>query len=152
MHTNTKIRTTVAAFTAAAACTGLLTIGVGQASAQSNADILAGRGRVKVTVTNTIPLVGLDCTVIVSGAGVRHLKVDKAAGGNAKESTLFEGLTEGTHGVGVNCKSTAVPSWKVFNTFKSVNVQAADAAKDAQDKFWMSLGSSAMVSDPTLVS
>lgn len=102
-------------------------------------DPIGGRERVKVTVISTEPL-PLNCAVSVKGAPPVTLPV--AIGG--RQSVVIPQVAPGPGTVHVVCPGTTV------DRTLPVDVDLANPALDAIDSVFVSTGSSALATDPTL--
>lgn len=124
------------------AAAGILAVLSGTASAQVTPDPVAGRERVKVTITSTEAM-PLNCEVSVNGTDPAKFPV--AAGG--RQSIVISQVAPGPQKVYVKCDAGGVTKLDVP---LQVDVDLANPALDAVDSVFISAGSSALASDPTL--
>ena len=111
----------------------------GAASAFPTADVVGGRERAKVTITNDRPTLQ-NCSINIGGR-LANLAVQPSGG---RASIVVGGLAPGANPVSITC-----PSGGLIYT-APVNVAPGNPGLDAVDGVLKGAGSSALATDPAL--
>jgi len=141
MHSNARR----GAIVAAAAVSIVIVAGTGSAHAKDSADAIGGRERIKVTFTSDAGSPA-DCDVRIDGV-VRPDSISAPAGDSASQVFAAE---PGTRNVKVYCYGPGAGGSNPHFE-ENVTVAPADPMLDLVDQAMAGVGSSALVSDPTLL-
>ena len=127
------------AFVAVATASVLFATGVGVANADPTFEVVGGRERIKITISQ---VEHNGCLFSVDGAIVEALYPEH------NTLSFVVTATPGTHSVRVDCARENEVNREIGS--KPVNVNAADPVLDAIDNALLATGSSAIATDPTL--